>query len=135
VGTARGVPDLSMSAACDGSVLVYQSYPGTTAGFYLVCGTSEATPEFAGIVSLADQIAGHPLGLINPTLYKLEQQNAPGIVDIKRGNNTVTFVQGNPPVSYTVQGFKAVPGYDLASGVGTVNAWYLAYELAGKPVP
>ena len=71
VGASRGVPDISMSAACNGAVDTYQSFPGGPAGWYPTCGTSEATPEFAGIVALADQVAGHPLGLINPALYKL----------------------------------------------------------------
>jgi hypothetical protein len=43
------VPDISMSAACDGSVDVYQSFAGQPAGWYPTCGTSEATPLFAGI--------------------------------------------------------------------------------------
>ena len=63
-------------------------------GWYPTCGTSEATPEFAGIVALADQVAGHPLGLINPTCTGCPAQHAPGIVDVTTGNNTVSFPQG-----------------------------------------
>ena len=37
-----------------------------TPGWYPVCGTSEATPLFAGVVALADQEAGHPLGTHQP---------------------------------------------------------------------
>ena len=92
------------------------------------CGTSEATPLFAGIVALADQVAGHSLGLINPALYRLAAEGAPGIVDVRSGNNTVSFSQGGH--EYTVRGFAATPGYDLASGVGTVNAAYFVRELA-----
>src|SRR5580693_6244132 len=73
-GARRGVPDISMSASCDGSVNVYSSYQPGQAGWSLTCGTSEATPEFAAIVALADQVAGHPLGLINPALYRLEAE-------------------------------------------------------------
>jgi subtilase family serine protease len=137
VGSARGVPDVSMDGACTSPVFTYQSFPaeGTPAGWYPVCGTSEATPEFAGIVALADQVAGHSLGLINPALYRLAAAKAPGIVPVTSGNNTVTFVQGNPGKAYTIQGFKAQAGYSLVDGVGTVNAWYLAYELAGKTPP
>jgi subtilase family serine protease len=130
VGGQRGVPDISMSAACNGSVDMYQSFGGQPAGWYPTCGTSEATPLFAGVVALADQVAGHPLGLINPRLYQLSSQHAPGIVDIVNGNNTVSFRQGGKP--HTVTGFTAVPGYDLASGVGTVNAPLFVHELAGK---
>jgi subtilase family serine protease len=137
VGSARGVPDVSMSGSCSGPVFTYQSFPqeDTPAGWYPECGTSEATPEFAGIVALADQVAGHALGLINPTLYKLSAEKAPGIVPVTSGNNTVTFVQGKPAKTYTLRGFNAQAGYSLVDGVGTVNAWYLAYELAGKTPP
>jgi len=137
VGGARGVPDVSMSGACSSPVFTYQSFPqeGTPAGWYPSCGTSEATPEFAGIVALADQVAGHALGLINPTLYRLSAEKAPGIVPVTSGNNTVTFVQGKPSKTYRLQGFNARAGYSLVDGVGTVNAWYLAYELAGKTPP
>jgi subtilase family serine protease len=127
VGNARGVPDISMSAACNGGVNTYQSFPGQTAGWYPVCGTSEATPLFAGIVALADQQAGHPLGLINPALYAMSASGAPGIVDVTSGNNTVSFKQNG---LHTVTGFQALPGYDLASGVGTVDAATFVPELA-----
>ena len=129
VGTQRGVPDISMSGACNGAVDMYQSFKGQTAGWYPTCGTSEATPLFAGVVALADQIAGHPLGLINPALYRMSAGHRWGLVDVVKGNNTVSFIQSG---EHTVQGFAARPGYDLASGVGTVNAYYFAYQLAGK---
>ncbi len=137
VGSARGVPDVSMNGACTSPVFTYQSFPqqGTPAGWYPSCGTSESTPEFAGIVALADQVAGHPLGLINPTLYWLSAERAPGIVPVTSGNNTVTFTQGTPVKTYTLHGFKAQAGYSLVDGVGTVNGWYLAYELAGRTPP
>jgi subtilase family serine protease len=129
VGGQRGVPDISMSAACNGSVVEYQSFGGQPRGWYPTCGTSESTPLFAGIVALADQLAGHPLGLINPRLYQLAAQHAPGIVDVVRGSNTVSFRQGG--ALRTVPGFPARPAYDLASGLGTVDAALFVPELAG----
>jgi subtilase family serine protease len=128
VGDHRGVPDISMSAACNGAADMYQSFAGQPAGWYPTCGTSEATPEFAGIVALADQVAGHPLGVINGDLYRMLAQHAPGLVDVVSGNNTVSFRQGGR--LHTVRGFRARPGYDLASGVGTVNALRFVPELA-----
>jgi subtilase family serine protease len=128
VGDHRGVPDIAMSAACSGVVDVYQSFGGQPAGWSVVCGTSEATPLFAGIVALADQVAGHSLGLINPALYALSAEHAPGLVDVTQGNNTVSFIQNG--TYYTVNGYSAGPGYDLASGVGTVNAALFVPELA-----
>jgi subtilase family serine protease len=132
VGGRRGVPDISMSAACDGSVNTYDSYRGAAAGWSLTCGTSEATPLFAGIVALADQVAGHSLGLLNPALYQLAAEGQPGIVPVTSGNNTVSFTQDGR--AYTVTGFSAGPGYDLATGLGTVDARYFVPELAGSPV-
>ncbi|MGH9017726.1 MAG: S53 family peptidase, partial [Acidimicrobiales bacterium] len=128
VGTQRGVPDISMSAACNGGVDAYQSFAGQAAGWYPVCGTSEATPLFSGVVALADQVAGHGLGVINPALYSLSASGAPGIVDVTQGNNTVTFTHAH--ATHTVTGFDALPGYDLASGVGTVDARTFVPELA-----
>jgi subtilase family serine protease len=128
VGRTRGVPDISMSGACSGLVDTYQSTPGITAGWYVVCGTSEASPLFAGIVALADQVAHHRLGLINPALYALSAEHAPGLVDVTTGNNTVGFTQNG--TLFTVPGFSAGPGYDMASGVGTVNAALFVPELA-----
>jgi subtilase family serine protease len=128
VGNQRGVPDISMSGACNGAVNAYQSFGGQPAGWYQVCGTSEATPIFSGIVALADQVAGHPLGVINPALYQLSAEHAPGIVDVTKGNTTVSFEQDGS--LDTVVGANARRGYDLASGVGTVDAAFFVPELA-----
>ncbi len=128
VGDHRGIPDISMSAACSGLVLTYNSFGGEPSGWYAACGTSEATPLFAGIVALADQMAGHSLGLINPALYALSAEHAAGLVDITQGNNSVTFTQNN--TTYTVRGYSAGRGYDLVSGVGTVDAALFVPELA-----
>jgi subtilase family serine protease len=128
VGNRRGVPDVSMSAACDGSVVTYATFGGAPPGWSPSCGTSEATPLFAGIVALADQVAGHRLGLVNPALYRLAAAHAPGITDVTEGNSTVSFTQGGR--RYTVRGFAATRGYDLTSGVGTVNAALFVPELA-----
>ena len=84
VGSHRGTPDISMSAAVNGGCWVYMSFAGietpgvSNPGWYIFGGTSEATPIFSGIVALADQVAGHRLGLINPALYALGQASAHG---------------------------------------------------------
>jgi subtilase family serine protease len=122
VGTSRGVPDVSLSAAVDGAAIIYEG------GWTLVGGTSEASPLFAGIVAVADQVAGHDLGLLNPALYSLGS-GASGLPDITSGNNTVTVPTGSGEVK--VKGYTAVTGYDLASGLGTVDGAKLVAELAG----
>jgi subtilase family serine protease len=129
VGNWRGNPDISMSAAVDGAALVFLDAEAAQgpAGFYLIGGTSESTPEFAGIVAIADQVAGHGLGLINPALYQMEAAHDAGILDVTAGTNTVTFPQGGSV--HTVRGWDAVNGYDLASGVGTIDAAQFVPEL------
>ena len=127
-GSHRGVPDISMDASCSSQVAIYSSFVSSETGLSEICGTSVATPLFAGIVALADQYAGHPLGLINSAIYKMEARHEPGIVDVTRGNNSQTFSQDGK--RYTVRGFAAGKGYDLVSGVGTVNARYFVPELA-----
>jgi len=128
VGNARGVPDISMSAACNGSVDTYSTFAGAPAGWSQTCGTSEATPLFAGVVALAAQIAGHPLGLINPALYQMSLHGLRGIVPVTTGNNTVSFRQSGH--AYTIHGYSARAGYSLAAGVGTVDGRYFVPELA-----
>jgi hypothetical protein len=60
-----------MSAAVNGAAWIYTSFGGVSVGWHLVGGTSEASPIFSGIVALADQVAHHRLGLLNPGLYLL----------------------------------------------------------------
>lgn len=132
VGARRGVPDVSMSAAVTAGVLTYASFPGNTFPFHgweAGGGTSEATPEFAGIVAIASQYAGRRLGLINPALYLLHARHAPGIIDVTRGNNTVSFLQPDNKI-FTLRGHQAKPGYDLVTGVGTIDATRFVPELA-----
>jgi subtilase family serine protease len=125
VGSRRGVPDISLSAACSHPVDIFLSFDGS--GWQVICGTSVATPVFAGIIALADQLAGHPLGPINADLYKMATSARSGIIDVTRGNNTVSFWQGGK--NHTVRGWAAVPGYDLSSGLGTIRASVFVRKL------
>lgn len=133
VGSHRGVPDISLDASCDPGAEIFTTFPGNPAGLQNICGTSLATPMLAGIVALADQLAGHNLGLLNPKLYSLGARKAPGILDVTLGSNTVGIP--TPGGSAVVVGYSARKGYDLASGWGTVRAANLVPELAGKPLP
>jgi subtilase family serine protease len=131
-GSHRSIPDISMDASCSSPVAVYETFPGAAAPgigpWQTSCGTSLATPLFAVIVALADQVAGHPLGLINPAIYEMSKAGAQGIVDVRSGSNTATFSQGG--TSVTVPGFTAGPGYDLVTGAGTIDAATFVPELA-----
>jgi len=135
-GSHRATPDISMSAAVNGGVLVFTSYPSTVPGepapntFSLVGGTSESTPLFAGIVAIADQIAGHPLGKINPPLYRMDTKPNSGIVDVTAGNNSFTVLNEAEEPLFTIPGYEAHPGYDMASGLGTLDALQFTHALA-----
>jgi subtilase family serine protease len=126
VGGTRGIPDISLNAACQSAVWIYVSFlpPPFLA---LECGTSEATPEFAGIVAMADQLAGRRLGLLGPRLYQLHRRS---LVDVTVGNNTFGPFTNSDGNTYTVIGYDAGPGYDLASGLGTLDATKIVHALA-----
>lgn len=115
VGSQRGTPDVSMSAAVDGGAWVYASFDPRATGWDVYGGTSEACPLFAGIVALADQVAGHRVGDIHRALYALAAKSPyySGVLDIQDGTDN----------GYAgVAGYRAVRGYDMASGIGTVDA-------------
>lgn len=138
VGTMRGIPDISMSGAVQpGGVVYYHTFPGMTAGWDVVGGTSESAPLFAGLVARADAIAlkttGKPLGFINPMIYGLARYGTRfGFADVVSGNNSWRFTNSNGR-TYTVTGWSALTGYDLASGVGTINdGWAFVKGLAAQ---
>jgi len=141
VGDSRGTPDIAMSAAVNGAVDFYDTTDPSVAGWSIIGGTSEASPLFSGIVALADQVAGHSLGYLNPTLYAMAQSRVPdGIVPIFQGDNSYTFCTAGDIGSngacasssdlVTVPGFYANGSYNLATGLGTVNAASFVPSLA-----
>ncbi|MGF1427168.1 S53 family peptidase [Kitasatospora sp. LaBMicrA B282] len=118
VGAHRGTPDISMAGSPNGALWLYSSYdPANTGWTADGAGTSESSPLFAGVVALADQAAGHRLGVIDDQLYALYGAHAKGIVDVTTGSTGAS-------------GYTAGPGYDQATGVGTVDAARLVRELA-----
>jgi hypothetical protein len=74
-------------------------------------------------MAIANQMAGHPLGFINPGLYKLAGSNTyqQDFHDIVTGDNTNAAAK--------VQGYSAVPGWDAVTGLGTPNAEKLIPDL------
>ncbi len=91
-------------------------------------GTSESGPLMAGILALATQLNhGQNVGPINPLLYGVLGPAGlkDGVADVVNGNNDVIR---NGTVA--VKGFAAAPGFDVASGWGTVRANTFAPALA-----
>ena len=141
VGDSRGTPDIAMSAAGNGSVDFYDSTDPSVAGWGIIAGTSEASLLFSGIVALADQVAGHSLGYLNPALYAMAQSGAPdGIVPISQGSNSYTFciaadIESSGACAsssdlVSVRGFHANGSYNEATGWGTVDAALFVPALA-----
>jgi len=85
-------------------------------------GTSESAPMVAGVLALATQLNhGRNLGPVNPVLYDIlgPLGTHAGISDVVSGNNSVIDPNTGKVL---VQGFTAAPGFDVASGWGTVDA-------------
>jgi subtilase family serine protease len=121
IGSMRGVPDVAWQASATTAPLVYLTAPGLSPGWYLVGGTSCSAPQFAGMVAIAAQIAGHGLGQINPTLYSLASGNGTYFYDVTTGNN------GPDP---SIPGYNASAGWDPVTGLGTPDAANLVPALA-----
>jgi uncharacterized membrane protein len=107
----RDVPDVSLTAAAHDCYLMYLR--GSLVG---ISGTSAASPSFAGLMALVDQQTGSRQGNANTILYALASLQGSGgrayFHDVTSGNNTVPGVAG----------FSATPGFDRASGLGSVDA-------------
>ena len=122
---ARDVPDISLV----GAIHTYETYwngPNGTGG-----GTSASAPAFAGLVALLNQyvvangVQSQPgLGNINPALYKLAQTVPSAFHDITTGDNIVPCAGGRGCVAGYL-GYSAGPGYDLVTGLGSVDAYVL----------
>jgi subtilase family serine protease len=138
VGHARGTPDISLNAAVDGGVWVYYTFVTPTSPWHIFGGTSAAAPEFAGVVAMANQLGGRPVGLINKALYRLadpdrgrkQDRGQGGIVDVTQGNNDIGPFTNSDGQTFHVPGFEAGAGYDLASGLGTIDAGSFVPALA-----
>jgi subtilase family serine protease len=113
-GNMRMVPDIAASSAIHDAYVI--QFQGSS---YYIAGTSAATPSLASVMALVLQNAGTPWGNVNPNLYTLASQQAAGgpavFHDITSGNNSVPGVTG----------YSAGPGYDMTTGLGSVNAFLL----------
>jgi len=100
-------------------------------------GTSFGAPTFSGIVAILNQKTGSKQGNVNPTLYALAASTASAFHDITSGSNIVPCGAGTKdcPTTGTAQyGFNAGPGYDLVTGLGSIDAAVLANNWSsGNP--
>jgi subtilase family serine protease len=119
----RGVPDIAYDADPYTSNLVYVGFFPNPAdnGYYLEGGTSEGSPQWAGFIADANQLAGRPLGPLNPKLYSLGTHGTL-FRDITVGNNSFNGVSG----------YSATTGWDPTTGWGTPNLSKLLPALASQ---
>jgi subtilase family serine protease len=135
IGANRGVPDVALQASSRTGALVYISLPPDgngglncggapcSTGWYDIGGTSLSTPQWAGLVALADQVNGGGLGLLNPALYKIGSDPA------RYANDFYDVTVGNNQVDPSIPGYPATPGWDPITGLGTPNAANLIPDL------
>ena len=115
--------------------------------FFGVGGTSASTPAFAGIMALVDQKTGARQGNANYILYPLAAQpgascnssNGVGtncvFYDVTNGTISMPCASGSPNCNVSIPGdqvgllfannapaYNTTTGYDLATGLGSVNA-------------
>jgi subtilase family serine protease len=128
----RGVPDVTGDGSSSTGMVFVFAAPGGAYALLPEGGTSAAAPFWAGLIALADQEAGHPLGFVNPAIYKIARGRLyhKAFHDITTGNNTVV-VNG-----VTITGYPAGPGWDPVTGWGTPDAKVLIPLLASSdPFP
>lgn len=122
-----------------------QSFPDGSIRYdeYRLGGTSLSSPLFAGIVALADQLRGRPLGFLNPKLYRVGGSSA--FRDVNHGRSVtdgvvrVDFTNGFDASGGTVTSLRTFnqtgtiytrPGYDDVTGLGSPNGWSFLAALS-----
>jgi subtilase family serine protease len=133
---ARDVPDIAFTASAD-----HDGYCIAMNGKIMcgIGGTSAVAPVFAGIVTLLNQYqvasgaqSTPGMGNINPKLYSLAQ-TSPGVFhDITVGSNIVPCTTGTPDCTGTTMGYRAGPGYDPVTGLGSADVYKLVTQWSGS---
>jgi subtilase family serine protease len=126
IGAMRGVPDVAGDGSSSTGLAFVFAAPGDAYALLPEGGTSASAPFWAGLIALADQDAGHPLGDVNPAIYQIARGPLydKAFHDVTTGNNTVD-VNGS-----TITGYQAGPGWDPVTGWGTPDAQVLIPLLA-----
>jgi pseudomonalisin len=120
----RAVPDVALSAASHDGYLICEN-----GSWWVIAGTSAASPSFAGIMAIVDQKqSGAGQGNANPTLYSLLEASTKPFHATPTGNNSVPGVIG-----FIASG----AAYNLATGLGSVDANLLVdgWPSAGATQP
>jgi subtilase family serine protease len=131
----RDIPDISLFASNGANLSAYPicAFPGECAAgvndveVSLTGGTSASSPAMAGIMALVNQKYGRQ-GQANFTLYPLAQQQPSAFHDITLGGNQSLCSSGMTDCVLNANGYYGTTiypsgaGYDLATGLGSVDA-------------
>jgi subtilase family serine protease len=143
---SRDVPDISLNSASGHDGSLYCVSGSCVTGFRaadgqslsVVGGTSVAAPSFAGILALVEQKIGSRIGNAGPVLYALANSTSSATVfhDIVGGNNNSACTAGTKdcPSGGSI-GYTATAGYDLATGLGSVDVYNLATKWTSVTPP
>jgi DNA-binding beta-propeller fold protein YncE len=127
-GDCREIPDVSADADPSSGYVIYDTV-NDLGGWNALGGTSGATPLWAAVLAVVASADGNTAGYgaLNPTLYLLAQQS-PGtyLNDVTSGNNDYNATAGGQ--------YPAMPGYDMATGLGTPVAASLAEGFFATPL-
>jgi subtilase family serine protease len=130
-GKQRGVPDVSYNGAVLHGVLTYLDLPDVGTGFFRFGGTSAGSPQWAALMAIADQAAGHDYGFINAALYKIGQSPSPyaaAFNDVTSGTNSaLEFDASDNAVDIT--GYDAGTGWDAFTGLGSPKSGGVLSQL------
>ncbi|HEY1757054.1 MAG TPA: protease pro-enzyme activation domain-containing protein [Bryobacteraceae bacterium] len=135
----RDLPDIAFAASAqhDGYNIVYLGQP------LIVGGTSASTPVFAGMLALLNQYTSNlstsnqatqstGLGNINMSLYPLAMSAPAMFHDVTASGNVVPCKAASLDCINGQLGFNAGPGYDLATGLGSMDVYNFAIGWAGQ---
>jgi hypothetical protein len=115
----RAVPDVAVTAAAHDGYVLYEN-----GSYYVVSGTSAASPSFAGVMALVvERQGGTGVGSANPGLYSLLNSAPNPFHATPSGNNSVPGVTG-----FTASGAE----YNLATGLGSVDGALLVNQWGAE---
>ena len=137
IGSMRGVPDIALQASSRTGVLIYITNPGYSTnlrvngkiiddltGWYVIGGTSSSSPQWAGLIAVANEInGGKQLGYINPALYAIASD------PVKYTRDFYDVTTGSNRGVGSFPGYPATTGWDPVTGLGTPNAAELLPDL------
>ncbi len=139
---ARDIPDVSLFAAagspsgsfyivCEVDQAAGDCNPGNPFTTFLgVGGTSASAPAFAGIMALVNQKTNSRQGNANYVFYKLAANQPAAFNDVPSGGTiSMPCLTGSPDCTTSLagdqygvlSGYSTGAGYDLATGLGSVN--------------